>query len=225
MGTSHRKGWFVRAMTPPRNEERRSALTDAAIEVLGTSGIHRLSHRAVDDAAKLPAGTASNYFKSRDELLEAVARRVADLQLADMAATADIEAAAVDAGRLAELLGMSLYEASTRYRTRMLAIYELSLEATRRPKLLHALSGIANATLGATVGHHRNLGLRSSPEQVQALITLYGGALFALVTAPAGSVTTHGANALARCIVSGVLSELAGEVVELGPPEPRPSGC
>jgi DNA-binding transcriptional regulator YbjK len=195
-------------MTPPRNLQRRNLLADAAIEVLGTRGIHKLSHRAVDDAANLPAGTTTNYFKRRDELLEAVARRVVDLQLADMGAAANLVTEAVDQQGLAALIGRSLYESAIRHRTRFLAIYELSLEATRRPALLDALSRIATASLDATVGHHRALGLSSSPEQVQALMTLFGGTLFAFVTAPPGSVTQEGANTLARCIVSGVLNEL-----------------
>jgi DNA-binding transcriptional regulator YbjK len=193
-------------MTPPRNVQRRHALADAAIEVLGIRGIHQLSHRAVDEAAGLPAGTTSNYFKSRDELLEAVARRVATLHLADM----DVISAAMAGAGPAELIGRSLYDAATRRRTRFLAIFELSLESTRQPALMQAMSEIALATLDATVSHHRTLGLQTPPEQVQALMTLYGGALFALVTAPPGSVTEQGASALARCIVSGVLTELPG---------------
>jgi DNA-binding transcriptional regulator YbjK len=202
-------------MPPPRNVQRREQLTDAAIEILGTRGIHQLSHRAVDDASGLPPGTATNYFKTRDDLLEAVAARIADLQLADMLAdmrATDMTAAAADTGStagddLAALLGRSLYEGATRHRTRLLAIYELSLEATRRPALLHALSRIGAASLDATVGHHRTLGLGSSPQQVQVLITLYGGALFALVTAPPEAVTAAGAEALAGSIVRGVLGE------------------
>ena len=203
-------------MTPPRNVQRRQALTDAAIEVLGTRGIHQLSHRAVDETASVPPGTATNYFKSREELLEAVAHRIVELQLADMDATAGSRTESVDEPALAALIGRMLYEAVTSHRTRLLAIFELLLEATRRPALLDALSSLAPSILGATVRHHRALGLQSSPEQVQALITLYGGALFSLATAPPGSVTEQSATGLARCIVAGVLSQLVpGE--ETGP--------
>lgn len=199
-------------MPPPRNLERRQKLTDAAIDVLGTRGIHPLSHRAVDDAAGLPPGTTTNYFKSRDEILEAAARRVADLQLADMKAAAG-RTGETGADGLAELLGRSLYEGATRHRTRFLAIFELSLEATRRPALLDALSRAAAASLSATIGQHRALGLGTSPEQVQELIALFGGALFALVTAPPEAVTVEDASELARSIVHGVL----------GADMPRPS--
>ena len=83
-------------MAPPRNTRRRHALADAVIEVLGTAGIHKLSHRAVDERAALPAGTAANYFPRRDDLLAAAAERVAELHVAEM--TAADRAAIASAG-------------------------------------------------------------------------------------------------------------------------------
>ena len=56
---------------------RRDELLDAAISVLGERGIHGLTHRAVDAAAGLPAGSTSNYFRTRDALLDAVVERFA----------------------------------------------------------------------------------------------------------------------------------------------------
>src|SRR5919201_3990276 len=56
---------------------RREELLDAAILVLGERGIHALSHRAVDAAAGLPAGSTSNHFRTRDALLNAVVERFA----------------------------------------------------------------------------------------------------------------------------------------------------
>ncbi len=168
-------------MTPPQNVQRRRVLADAAIEVLGSRGIHQLSHRAVDEAANVPPGTATNYFKSREDLLDAVARRVVELQLEDLAPKPATEMAeAVDEPALAELIGQALLEAATTHRTRFLAIFELVLEGTRQPALLIALSGLATSTLGAAIAHHRALGLESSSGQVQALIMLYGGVLFSL---------------------------------------------
>ena len=114
-------------MAPPRNTRRRNALADAAIEVLGSAGMHKLSHRAVDERAGLPAGTAANYFPRRDDLLAAAAERVAELHVAEM--TAADRAATLPAGpdALAELIGASLHDAATRHRTRYLAAYELAL--------------------------------------------------------------------------------------------------
>jgi DNA-binding transcriptional regulator YbjK len=208
-------------MAPPRNMRRRSALADAAIEVLGTAGIHKLSHRAVDERAGLPAGTAANYFPRRDDLLAAAAERVAELHVAEM--TAADRAAIASAGdpsgapagldALAGLIGASLHEAATRHRTRYLAAYELALESTRQPALAEAMARLGAAALGSTLAEHRSLGLPTTAEQVQALIALYNGTLMTLVVAPPGTVTPEATLALASCLVSGVLRPQAGHLM------------
>ena len=200
-------------MAPPRNTRRRSALADAAIEVLGTAGIHKLSHRAVDERAGLPAGTAANYFPRRDDLLAAAAERVAELHVAEMAAAdraaiasaGDASGAPAGPDALAGLIGASLHEAATRHRTRYLAAYELALESTRQPALAEAMARLGAAALGSTLAEHRSLGLPTTAEQVQALIALYNGTLMTLVVAPPGTVTPEATLALASCLVSGVL--------------------
>jgi DNA-binding transcriptional regulator YbjK len=198
-------------MAPPRNVRRRDTLAGAAIEILAAGGIHKLSHRAVDEHAGVPAGTASNYFASRDELLVAAARRVAELHLADMAAASGKLTGPISTDVLAALIGASLYESATRYRSRYLAIYELTLEATRNLPLAQALSQIAPAALERTVALHRELGLATSPEQAQLLITLFGGALLTLITGPPGAVTREAALTLARCLVTGILGAAGQE--------------
>jgi len=200
-------------MAPPRNTQRRNALADAALEVLGTGGTHRLSHRAVDQQAGLPAGTAVNYFPRRDDLLAAAAERVAELALAEMT-VADWAAAraAADGGPdgLARLIGASLHDAATRHRTRYLAAFELALESTRQPGLAAAMSRLGAAALGTTIAEHRLLGLATTPEQVQALIALYNGTLLTLTAAPPGGVTPETCLLLARCLVTGVLQTVPG---------------
>jgi DNA-binding transcriptional regulator YbjK len=217
-------------MAPPRNTRRRRALADAAIEVLGTAGIHKLSHRAVDERAGLPAGTAANYFPRRDDLLAAAAERVAELHVAEMTAANRAAAnrnatdgnaadqsivgrnasapasAASGPDMLAALIGASLHDAATRNRTRYLAAYELALESTRQPALAAAMSRLGAAALDSTLAEHLILGLPTTAEQVQALIALYNGTLLTLVVAPPETVTPEAALALARCLVTGVLT-------------------
>jgi DNA-binding transcriptional regulator YbjK len=205
-------------MAPPRNTRRRSALADAAIEVLGTAGIHKLSHRAVDERAGLPAGTAANYFPRRDDLLAAAAERVAELHVAEMtaadraaiASAGDPSGASAGQDALAGLISASLHEAATRHRTRYLAAYELALESTRQPALAEAMARLGAAALGSTLAEHRSLGLPTTAEQVQALIALYNGTLMTLVVAPPGTVTPEATLALASCLVSGVLRSQEG---------------
>ncbi len=184
---------------------RRNALADAAIEILGTAGMHKLSHRAVDDQAGLPPGTAANYFPRRGDQLAAAASRVAELQLTEMTAANRGVAGPATPDQLAGLIGAFLYESATRHRVRYLAIYQLTLEATRQPGLAQTLAQLGTGALAASIAAHRELGLPTSAEQVQTLITLFGGALLVLVTGPPGAVTRAGTMALARALVSGAL--------------------
>ena len=212
-------------MAPPRNTRRRDALADAAIQILGTAGIHRLSHRSVDEQAGLPHGTAANYFPTRDDLLTAAASRVAGLHLAEMAAADRSAAGRADRDVLAELIGVSLYDSATRHRVRYLAIFELTLEATRSPGLARSMAEVGAAALETTVAEHGALGLATSPEQVQALITMFGGTLLTLVTAPPEAVTRDGTLALARAMVTGTLGPAADAPHARGQIRPtRPAG-
>jgi DNA-binding transcriptional regulator YbjK len=55
---------------------RRTQLLDAAIGLVGVRGLGALTHRAVDAAAGVPTGTTSNYWRTRQALLDALVDRV-----------------------------------------------------------------------------------------------------------------------------------------------------
>lgn len=203
---------------PPTNPARRRALADAAIELLAASGVHGVTHRAVEKAAGLPAGTASNYFRSREALLVAAAERIVDLHHADVDGAAGnrtavpraVGASTDIAGDVVELLTESLFGAATTLRTRYLAIFELQLEAVRRPALASALAGLQDTSTRFTAGHHAGLGLPIPAEKIPAMIILYGGALFTLVTMPPEHVSRDAVRSVARTIVRGALSGGSG---------------
>ena len=183
-------------------------MTDAAIDLLAAAGAHGLTHRAVEKAAELPPGTASNYFRSREALLVAAAERIVELHHADMdqAAQQHKSATAPPASvteLLVDLLTESLLAAATTLRTRYLAIFELQLEASRRPVLAAALAGLQDGSTRFTAGHHAELGLPIPRERVPALIALYGGALFTLVTAPPESISKDAVQGVAHAMVHG----------------------
>ncbi|MEV0585295.1 TetR family transcriptional regulator [Nonomuraea sp. NPDC050310] len=185
---------------PPTNPARRRAVADAAIALLAEAGVHGVTHRAVEKAAGLPPGTASNYFRSREALLVAAAERVVELHQEEMA-----HAVAPPGDDLAGMLADSLFTAATELRPRYLAIFELQLEAVRRPVLAEALAGLEAGALRVTAGLHDDLGLGTSREGVAALMALYGGALFTLVTAPPERITRDGVRQVAAAIVRGAL--------------------
>jgi DNA-binding transcriptional regulator YbjK len=55
--------------------DRRTALLDAALELVGTQGMRGLTHRAVDLAAGVPPGSTSNYFRTREALVLGIVER------------------------------------------------------------------------------------------------------------------------------------------------------
>ena len=76
------------------------------------------------------------------------------------------------------------------------------------------MSALGAAALGTAIAEHRSLGLRTTPEQVQALIALYNGTLLTLIIAPPQTVTAEATNALARCLVTGALGSGPGTRAE-----------
>ncbi|WP_022917093.1 TetR/AcrR family transcriptional regulator [Ruania albidiflava] len=195
---------------PRSNPERRRALADAAIELLAAEGSHGLTHRAVERAAGVPAGTASNYFPSRQELFVAAAERAVALHEQQMQRIDDELDTSADDDPLVALVTASLVDAVTTSRRRYLALFELQSEATRQPALAVALAALAGDAQRFTAGEHARLGLTTSPDALRLLITLYGGALFALVNAPVAPGAAQVRQA-AAAIVTGARS-----AVEMG---------
>lgn len=64
---------------------RRQQILDAAAQVFSKVGYERATTREIAEAADLSEGTLYNYFKSKQELLIAIARAYADEVAADMA--------------------------------------------------------------------------------------------------------------------------------------------
>ncbi|MGW2652458.1 TetR/AcrR family transcriptional regulator [Streptomyces sp. NPDC001478] len=119
---------------------RADLITDAALALLAERGMRGLTHRAVDERAGLPQGSTSNYARTRQALLEAAVRRLAERE-ARVLAPAELplsggpapEAPAPDA--LIGALALALHRYLTRHPELLVCRYELALEATRRPEL------------------------------------------------------------------------------------------
>ncbi|MFC9690292.1 TetR/AcrR family transcriptional regulator [Kribbella sp. NPDC056951] len=158
------------------NPERRIQLTDAAIEVLAAEGARGLTFRSVDVAAAVPAGTASNYFANRDELLLQAGLRVHD-RLGPDPRDLDEPASTEFLTALVELLQRRLAADRSGY----LALLELRLEATRRPALQTALSERVRANLDENIRLHREHGLPGDPLLLYLMI---GGFMLEQLTLP-----------------------------------------
>ncbi|WP_433219830.1 TetR/AcrR family transcriptional regulator [Dactylosporangium sp. CS-047395] len=113
---------------------RREQLLDAAIEVIGAGGIRALTHRAVDAGAGLPVGSASNLFRTREALIDAVVQRFAEREQANWERIAT-EVVPQSPEELAEVLGRFAKLSTGPQRSLTLARYAILLEAAIRPEL------------------------------------------------------------------------------------------
>lgn len=151
------------------NPERRQALLDAAIEVLAKEGARGLTFRAVDKEAGVPAGTASNYFTNRDDLLTQVGGRFYERLTPSAATMADLATGPKTRAHITELLRETVGRIEA-FRTGYLAMLELRLEATRRPELRAVMTEAVRADLDFNVRNHLEAEL---PGDEKSVILLY----------------------------------------------------
>ncbi|MDT0448159.1 TetR/AcrR family transcriptional regulator [Streptomyces hesseae] len=166
-----------------RNPERRTALVDAAIEVLAREGARGLTFRAVDAQAGVPVGTASNYFTSRDDLFTQAGRRIHVRMTPDPAQVGEAMRAAPSRELVTELMRW-LVRRMTAERTGYLAMLELRLEATRRPDLQAELNRAVRAALEESVRFHLDAGLPGDADTVLVLYLAMTGVLLEHFTLP-----------------------------------------
>ncbi|MEU4269329.1 TetR family transcriptional regulator C-terminal domain-containing protein [Streptomyces sp. NPDC026092] len=115
-------------------------LADAALGVLADAGMRGLTHRAVDAAAGLPAGTTSAYCRTRSALLTALVRRLVDLDQAELSAAGERLPEPRSAAELAEsVLGLVAARLTGEGRRRSLARYACAVESVRDPELREIL--------------------------------------------------------------------------------------
>ncbi|MCX4963376.1 TetR family transcriptional regulator [Streptomyces sp. NBC_00654] len=152
-----------------KNPERRTALTDAAIEVLAHEGARGLTFRAVDGRAGVPVGTASNYFSSRDDLFMQAGARINSRMTPDPDRVEQAMRPAPSRELIADLMRW-LVQRMAEDRTGYLAMLELRLEATRRPALRAQLTRTVRTAFDESARFHRDAEL---PGDSDAFLVLY----------------------------------------------------
>ncbi|MGW4430540.1 TetR/AcrR family transcriptional regulator [Streptomyces tendae] len=166
-----------------RNDQRRAALVDAAIEVLAAQGARGLTFRAVDTEAAVPPGTASNYFTNRDDLLTQAGARVYERLHPGEAALAHQHTVPRDRDTYARLM-RELVDRVAGFRTGYLALLELRLEATRRPELRAVLTERVREDVAANVAHHEASGLPGDAMAVKLLMLALNWLIVERLTLP-----------------------------------------
>ncbi|GII79407.1 TetR family transcriptional regulator [Sphaerisporangium rufum] len=166
-----------------KNDQRRNALLDAAIEVLAGEGARGLTFRAVDAEAGTPTGTATNYFANRDDLLMQIADRVYQRWMPDEATWAAAETGPRDTAKVTELMRETVGRVAG-FRSGYLAMLELRLEATRRPALRVVLTGRVRADMDANVSYHLKQGLPGDATSVRLLMLALNWLIVETLTLP-----------------------------------------
>lgn len=166
-----------------RNERRRTTLADAGIRVLAEEGARGLTHRAVDRAAAVPVGTASNYFPSRDDLVAALVDRIDQRLTPDPATLEPLGGRTPDRALFAEYLRQVVRRLTADPHV-ALALFELRLEASRRPSVAQALGAWRRRSFDADVAFNDAASLPGDRRDLALFHYAVDGLLLDRLTAP-----------------------------------------
>lgn len=117
---------------------RRTVLLNAALELVGTQGMRGLTHRAVDTAAQVPAGSTSNYFRTREALILGVAKRFIERERAMALGPQDQVDPSPDG--VANAFGRFAHRALGPDRAVTLARYAILVETAQNPNLREGMA-------------------------------------------------------------------------------------
>ncbi|GAB1822265.1 TetR/AcrR family transcriptional regulator [Herbidospora sp. RD11066] len=167
--------------------ERTRLVGDAAIEILADLGMRGLTHRAVDAAAGLPAGSTSNLARSRAALLELALARLTELEDEHFGELLTRPLPADRREAMIELLAVSTHKMMSVDRRRSIARYELALEATRRPELRAVYDDIGRRYREPSVAMFAAAGTSDPARHGRQLVAFTDGLLFDAVVGAGGA--------------------------------------
>lgn len=146
---------------------------DAAIDLLATQGLRALTHARVDERAGLAKGSTSNYFRTRQALVNGVVARLEELDLTQV----DLAFAPTTAHKLVDTLCQAFEHMTGPGRAATAARLALFLEAGHTPELREALSRGREAMMAVGVVALARLGARDPQGAATALGACFEGHL------------------------------------------------
>ncbi|MFC4138018.1 MULTISPECIES: TetR/AcrR family transcriptional regulator [unclassified Microbacterium] len=188
-----------------KNEARRNILADAGIAVLASEGSRGLTHRAIDERAGVPIGTASNYFRSRDALIAGLFERIG-VRLGptseDLATrAAEKPSRALFAGYMRDIVRRLSTE-----REVTLALFELRLESARRPELAETMAAWQRAAFEGDIAFNQAAGLPGGRREIALFHYALDGLLLDRLTSPIDPDTPT--DDVVDALVNGLLPEI-----------------
>ncbi|RFC78395.1 TetR family transcriptional regulator C-terminal domain-containing protein [Streptomyces sp. AcE210] len=146
-----------------------------------------LTHRAVDKAADMPAGTPSAYYRTRQALLTALVRRLVERDQAELHGAGErlpprrrhAHGPLRDADQLAVQIGEFIEQRLTgEGRRRSLARYACAVESVRHPELRDILVPRENAARDAVRDFLAAHGLADAEGRTLTLLACVDGLVF-----------------------------------------------
>jgi len=164
-----------------RNDDRRRELADAGLAVLARDGARGLTHRAVDSEAGVPAGTASNYFRSRRALIAGLFARIGERLAPDPRVHDGLSAREPSVELFADYIRDIVARLSAN-RDVTLALFELRLEAARRPELRGQVGQWLRANFAGDIEFNTSAGLPGGAAEIALFHYAIDGLLFDRLT-------------------------------------------
>lgn len=160
---------------------RKQQLADAGLRVLARDGARGLTHRAVDREAGFALGTATNYFKTRAALLDALGNRIFECLAPETKVFKQ-------AGQLEPTIEQAteyirdIVHRTTQKPELTLALFELRLEAARYPELADVLTMTLERNYQQDVAFHALARLPGGAWEVALLHYAIDGLLLDILT-------------------------------------------
>jgi TetR/AcrR family transcriptional regulator, regulator of biofilm formation and stress response len=173
----------TRAKRSPRTdkaEARHRALLDAALEIIGREGIDAVSHRRVAELAKVPLGSTTYYFASREDMLVQALEYYARGEIAELKRVFEDPATGDLIDRLIAMAVPQLGEG----RWRALAQYALFQESARREELRPIVQEWNQAWLEVLSAALAALGRRGDEVEARMALGMLDGLLLAGLALP-----------------------------------------
>lgn len=173
--------------------------------MLAAEGARGLTHRAVDRYGEEPPGTASDYFRSRGDLLAGVVGRIGERIAPDPAVLARLRAAPPDRASFAAHL-RDIVARMTASREVALAWFEMRLEAARRPEVAALMGDVLAAGFAADVASNADAGLPGGAAEIALFHYAVDGLLLDRLTVSIDPATPT--DAVVDALVAGLLPDV-----------------
>jgi TetR/AcrR family transcriptional regulator, regulator of biofilm formation and stress response len=170
---------------PARGNERRLALLDATLEVIGAEGVDAVTHRRVADVAGVPLGSTTYWFSSRQAMLTEALEHFARADIANARERfRRVLAGRPSRRRLVDEFVAYLMPQLGPGRANTIAQYALLEQASREPELEPVVRDWTEAWQAALAEVFTELGARRPELEARMFLAMLDGLSLVQLAAP-----------------------------------------